>query len=218
MSEHLPPMNATARPRRRFLRFSLRAMLLLVVVIGVGLAWLGQALVKGKHQRSVVKALQQADCSVDYEDLALKERVTILEKLRDRLGCEQPLHVRQIWSHSSQVTDAQLVHLEWMSELTSLGLRGSQITDAGLANLRGLTNIETLHLDDTHVTDKGLVDLQRLTKLEDLRLSGTQVTDAGLKNLSGLRSLRVLYVDRTKVTGLGVRRCRDAMPDCIIFH
>ena len=76
------------------------------------------------------------------------------------------------------------------------GSYGTTVTDAGLVHLKGLTNLSVLGLDGTQVTDAGLVHLKGLTKLSDLWLNGTQVTDAGLVHLKGLTNLSVLGLAR----------------------
>ncbi len=60
---------------------------------------------------------------------------------------------------------------------------GAQITDAGLVRLNGLTELTSLGLSDTQVTDAGLVHLKGLTKLSSIFLHGTRVTDAGKNEL-----------------------------------
>jgi hypothetical protein len=112
----------------------------------------------------------------------------------------------------TQVTDAGLVHLKGLAKLSTLVLNGTQVTDAGLVHLKGLTNLSYLRLDGTQVTDAGLVHLGRLTKLSDLWLNGTQVTDVGLVHLKGLTNLSYLRLDGTRVTDAGVDELKRSLP------
>ena len=61
------------------------------------------------------------------------------------------------------------MHLEALSRLKNLGLKGTQVSDAGLvALLKGLIGIKTLGLSDTQMTDNGMAHLKDLTNLEVL--------------------------------------------------
>lgn len=99
-------------------------------------------------------------------------------------------------------TDADLVHLAGLTNLTILDLNDTQVTDAGLVHLGRLANLFELHLDGTHVTDAGLVDLKGLINLSKLNLNRTEVTDAGLVHLAELTNLRCLYLDRSPLAGV----------------
>ncbi|MAV38472.1 MAG: hypothetical protein CMJ59_23800 [Planctomycetaceae bacterium] len=68
-----------------------------------------------------------------------------------------------------QITDAGLLHLKGLANLTSLVLAGTRVTDTGMVHLKGLANLETLLLDNTNITDAGLVHLKGLTKLGYLK-------------------------------------------------
>src|SRR5580704_19416237 len=56
--------DVSPKSKRRFLRFSLRAMLLLVVVIALVMAWIGRELKLAKQQGIAVVALRDAGCEV----------------------------------------------------------------------------------------------------------------------------------------------------------
>ena len=53
-----------ANPKRRWLQFSLRGLLLLMVVIAVPLGWRHRV----RQQRDAVAALEKAGCFVGYEN------------------------------------------------------------------------------------------------------------------------------------------------------
>ena len=100
--------------------------------------------------------------------------------------------------------------------LVHLNLRGQDLTDAQMVHLKDLVNLTRLHLENTKITDKGLVQLKGLTNLEYLNLYGDAVTDAGLANLDGLKKLKNLYLWQTKVTDAGAARLKKALPQCDI--
>ena len=89
-------------------------------------------------------------------------------------------------------------------EIIRVRLTASHITDAGLMHLKGLTNLTALYLGYTQITDAGLIHLQELPKLESLDLRMTKVTDAGLVHIKGLTNLEKLNLTFTKVTDAGL--------------
>lgn len=101
------------------------------------------------------------------------------------------IYLRYLGPDGGQITDAELVNIERLTNLEILHIGATHVTDAGLMHLQALTRLRWLTLSDTQVTDAGLKHLSRLTCLRDLSLSGTQVTDAGLENLRGLTQLEV---------------------------
>ena len=93
------------------------------------------------------------------------------------------------------ITDADLIHISNLTNLTSLDLRYcANITDAGLIHLSNLTNLTSLNLYRCDkITDAGLVHLSNLTNLTSLNLRYcANITDAGLIHLSNLTKLKEL--------------------------
>jgi len=62
-----------------------------------------------------------------------------------------------------------LVHLNGLTKLLVLDLRGTQVTDAGLAHLKGLTNLSKLDISFTQVSDAGVQELQQALPSLDIR-------------------------------------------------
>jgi hypothetical protein len=204
-------MSTPDKPRR-WLRFSLRSLFLLVLVIGVSLAW---TIYKAREQGIAVAALKEMGWLVEYDNSPRPP--TVLERMRKLLGEDESRSVTMVNGRWSEITDAGLAHLEGLTQLQSLYLNETQVTDAGLVHLRGLSQLAAfLSLSDTQVSDAGLVHLGGLTQLIYLILDGTQVTDAGLAHLRGLTRLKVLTLDATQVTDAGVQRLKRALPNCDI--
>ena len=105
---------------------------------------------------------------------------------------------------------------------------GTKVTDAGLVHLKGLTNLTWLEvsrdgeklrerlLSNTKVTDAGLAHLKGLNNLTGLLLAGTKVTDAGLAHLKRMTKLKRLGLWDTKVTDAGKKKLKQALPNCKI--
>ena len=116
------------------------------------------------------------------------------------------------------VTDAGLVHLARLHNLTRLDLFKTSVSGPGLVHIRTLQKLERLSLAATQITDESLGHCGAIASLQFLELYDTQVSDAGLEHLHGLSSLRILDVRSTRVTKVGVAALKAALPRCTVFH
>jgi hypothetical protein len=193
------------RPRRRWLQYSLRWLLVIVTLSCVGL---GLLVNRAERQRRAVAAIRESGGLVGYD---FEEPSSPVPAVRGEspgpdwlcrlLGVDYFAAVTKVYL-PARATDATAAHLSGLTSLQGLTLAGTEVTDAGLAHLRGLTSLQYLHLGDTQVV--GLADLRGLTSLHSLYLRGTQVTDAGLAHLSGLTSLQELDLGGTQVRDAGL--------------
>jgi Leucine-rich repeat (LRR) protein len=137
----------------------------------------------------------------------------------------------RIWDNEPEprVTDADLVPLGKLHDLSEIDLYDCDITDASLVGIGDLQNLVHLRLNGTKVTANGLRGIGKLRKLESLVLiaNGTldnalaqevaripslkhlylfdaNVSDLGLKALCQLRDLQSLNLSGTAVTGAGI--------------
>ncbi|MEM8485647.1 MAG: c-type cytochrome domain-containing protein [Bacteroidota bacterium] len=97
-------------------------------------------------------------------------------------------------------------------QMAWLNLGRSAITDAGMVHIKALKNLSKLHLEKTAVTDDGLAQLSELERLEYLNLYGTQVSDNGLEHLKSLANLSALYLWQSNATREGAARLETAIP------
>ncbi len=218
--------------RRRF-RFSLRTLLIVVVLLSLPLGWFALKLRQAERQRQAVEAIREAGGYVSYDYEFSGQEPPSPARLTGLLGedffadvvyvnLDYPakagdVDLEQVETLTAlsglslsrtQVTDEGLVHLKGLTKLESLGLWDTQITDAGLAHLKGLAGLETLSLINTRITNAGLENLKGLTKLEFLALCDTQITDAGLEHLQGLTKLEVLGLSNMHVTDAGLEHLK----------
>jgi internalin A len=224
----------SARRRRRF-GITVRALVVLVVVVAGGLGWFIRSV---RLQREAVAAVERARGHIGYEweyqddqpVPGIKPRAPAPEWLLrwvgvdclysvvsvglygpgtdadlDRIG--KLGHLRQLNILGAQVTDAGLAHLEGITGLRALYLSNMPITDAGLDHLT-LSKLRWLSLQNTAITDASLAHLRGSADLEFLSLNGTRITDAGLVHLSGLTSLTELSLENSAVTDAGLANLR----------
>ena len=182
-----------SRPWRRFLRFSVRGLIVLVLVIG---AWLGWIVRSARTQREAVAAIENAGGEVFYDREWTDGNYSPGGKAWGRnclvilIGVDHFGNVNfVVLSGSQTVSDGELAHVGRLPALVSLAVAETNLTDAGLAHLKGLAKLSVLWLHGTRVTDAGLANLKGLSNLRWLVLDDTQITDTGLLQLSGMTKL-----------------------------
>jgi Leucine rich repeat len=218
------PSEPVARSWRTMLRFSVRAMVILVLVIGAGLGWIVRS---ARIQRDAVAAIRRHGGSVLYDGeqgtrVYFDGRRFAPKWLVDKVRVYYFDNVVSV--HLGQGGSAADLHdVGRLSQLMQLRLYGPFVTDAGLAELHGLTNLFLLDIGDTEftctdrtkrpgaarVTDAGLAYLDGLSILSFVNLSGTRVTDAGLVHLKRLTKLEVLCLDDTLITDAGLAQLKE---------
>jgi Leucine rich repeat len=162
LMDHSAPM-----PKRVRLRFSLRALLVLTLVVGLGVAWLTSEFNKRQTNARILAefdVLRSLGCRIEYQG----SKSVQSNWLDQFLGPSQTGIADSVDCNRKPITDAQLKHVSRLTHLRHLRLCNTAITDAGLAHLKGLKNLESLDLHGTSVTDAGLEHLKDLTNLREL--------------------------------------------------
>ena len=99
------------------------------------------------------------------EEVAAQEVVIAeTERLRGKITIDEKKPHRPVIAVSfttTNVTDAELLHLKELTSLQTLGLSGTQVTDDGLLHLKGLTSLRMLSLVNTQVTGYGREELRK---------------------------------------------------------
>jgi internalin A len=128
--------------------------------------------------------------------------------------------LRELSLLGDAITDAGVVHLKGLQNLTSLSLECAIVTDSSVRTIGGMKNLVDLELSGTRVTDDGLVRLGNLKSLERLHLSGcTAITDAGVGGLKILPSLRELYLrDTPQISSEATSDLAQAIPGLKVYR
>lgn len=175
------------QPRRRWFQLGLGTLLGLVTLTAI---WLGALVNRAERQRRAVAAVRHLGGEVAYSDGGLSWSPEWL----------------RAWARE-----------DYFQTVTAVSLMNvTQVTDADLTHLEGLTGLERLWLHDTQVSDAGLEHLKELNAIQELDLSNTRVSDVGLKHLKGMSSLKRLWLINTHVSDEGVAELRAALPNCNI--
>jgi len=178
-------MTEPAPKRRRWLRYSMRTMLVAVTLLCVLLALV---IAPAQQQRRAVEKIRGlgswSRVVYDYEYAG-----------PDNWGAELrgPAWLRR-WIGVDYFQDVVRVQV-FLS-------RGDELTPDDLASLPGL---KSLDIHDMPITDDGVRTLARLRKLEVLSLQSNEITDGGLEHLSSLTDLKLLLIASDQITGEGLR-------------
>jgi len=179
------------KPHLRFVRFSVRTLLIVLTIFCV---WLGWTVERARKQREAVEWVREVGgwASYDYKRRAPKwlMRHLGIDFFNDvtRVGLTENLSptARPLVADVTPVKD--LSPLAGLTSLKVLLLQGTQVSD--LTPVARLTNLEELFLHRTQVSDVSpLTGLTRLTKLD---LRSTRVRD--LSPLNGLESVKELQL------------------------
>jgi hypothetical protein len=197
-----PPM--TAKPNRRWYQFSLKTLLLAMLILGCLIAPITYERQKAQRYKAEVEKLKAFGGEIGYDDARPNrsdlvaavlgdnrfENVTSIRfhrgssiKDEDFRGLGQFLHLKYVRLDEIPVNDAALLHLQDCRELKLLSLYGTRVSDAGMVHLADMKNLEELWLSKTDVSDAGILQLGKLAKLKSLALHRTNVTDAGAEEL-----------------------------------
>jgi Leucine Rich repeat len=197
----------------------------LYVVLSVG----SPRFSRSANSKEVLRCLAQLprlnhltfNADVDDADVACLTPLRRLEKLElgscpqltdeglaqiTKIGKLQRLAVR-----NGAFTDHGLVHLQKLTELTSLVLGEAfypdgavNISDEGLRHLACVTKLESLELSSTKLTGAGLSELASLTRLTALRLKCPLLSDRELPALVSMKGLQSLVLEQSQVAGPGL--------------
>ena len=169
---------SVARPWQRFLRFSVRGMIVVVLLIGGSL---GSLVRSARIQREAYEAIRKHSAMILY-DMELNETEPWAPRwLVDLIGYDCFANVVSV-----RIGEADdIVYISNFNRLNDLDLSYTTITDAQLSHLENLTSLRELSLYNTKIADAGLMHLKKLRGITRLDLSFTKTSDAGLATSLG---------------------------------
>jgi hypothetical protein len=238
--------SSTAPARGRWLRFSLRSLIVAVAITGVVL---GIIVHTARRQRLAVETIQSAGGTVFYAYQQTSPRSWSTGGtpsgpawLRQAIGGEffdRPIYVGLFGSPQDEdwidafnripttetlllsgdnVADDTLRQLAASTSLIELHLSGSRISDDALRQLAKFPRLRWLVINHTSVTATGVAHLTALSDLEELNLRSTALSDAAVTDLSTLTGLQKLDVRDTAISDGGAEELQRQLPNCQILH
>jgi hypothetical protein len=211
---------STGTPKRRWYQFSIRTLLVVMlvslVVFGfVWQVWKNRSLYEQKQKQ--VWSFNIAVAEIHSMGGSVKSNRKVSFRNYDHDACDPR---RITIDEYDYLLDERFGRGALSFSVTfAYGTSGSQkITGVGLERLQDLPNLEHLDLRATNVTDDGLECINQIMSLKRLFLDNTKVSDAGLVHLNGLTDLQVLRLMDTKVSENGIKKLKQALPNCVIEH
>jgi hypothetical protein len=224
------------KPKRRWLQFSVRTCLLVLLIAGVVFGLIANHAHRRKSALTLIRANGGRIRFGPETDPNWYEKL-----LRQFFGAETYQPVRTInmltgprSGEKKQLPDNFLGQLSSLPEIASLGLENtviaesdwrniakfrkleslllgrSNITDEGVKYLSQLPELDELSMGDTKgITDAAIPFISKLPKLTNLKLGSTNITDQGLRALSPVSKLDILELPNVKVTSHGVESLKN---------
>ena len=222
-------IRAVLRFRAGERQFSLRGMLLWILVLSFPLAWYASILRECAHEQQAIAKLQKAGIDVRTDifgrylqgfffgswtqrrAFAVYGESTVFTA-RDMETLRDLHHLAILRINEGTFTDDDLVNLAAMPRLRELSLRKCPITGAGLRHLSAELPIRQIDLEFCPIDDAGLKLASRWKAIDRAELDGTLVTDDGLAHLATLPKLRHLSMNYSAVTDNGIRDHAEWLP------
>jgi hypothetical protein len=191
----------TPKPRRRWLQFSLRTLMILVLVCAVPFGWLASRIDDARAERKSVAALSRIGAHVSYTSSP-----SLSTDSRFDSSTQQSTAACRVdeWLDIRLFDRVVALHAEGLGR----GVSPGQTLDSPIARVADLRQVQLINLDHSLVTDGDLVHLRPLRCLRTLYLWGTNVGDAGIGNIADLAEIRILGLQRSLITDAGVERLR----------
>ncbi len=223
---------------RRWFQFTLRSVLLFMLVSVLVCSYLATRMYHARQQRKAVEWIERESAPTahysppgsvlyDYQFDPTSTKC-ISEQGRSRHPSE-PQWLRNLFCDDffHDIVAADVSRDDQMEKLAAFpylrklalneqGMGYTTVTDSGLRNLAKLRYIETLDLSFLSITDTQLSYLKSLTALRDLGLRNSQLTDdAPIEELTRLTALQTLDLSDVSLTGQGLEKlaCLTALRD-----
>lgn len=195
--------SALSAPRRysRFVRFSLRTLLIGVTLLAVGLAvfsWWRDA--KRREEAAADWLLNHGAGVAHLDGRPIEQRPLWVQRLAIVLP-EYCLTTVYWVDFPKDTTDAELVILDDLPNLTTLHLdHAVNVTPAGLTHLRSLKRLEVLYLIQTPAGDAGLAHADHLHGLKEIWIEISGISDASVPWIASNPNLTHLDLDSAHIT------------------
>jgi hypothetical protein len=214
------------KPKRRWFRFSLRTLLVVVTILSV---WLGYQLNTARQQAASNRSIKQIG-GWSYYDFQQGQPKTgpnasavspLPDWLIDWFGNDffHPIvevnlvyhyDARQARHENAAGSGDDLKFLEGLPQLRSLCLHKYQVSDDGFQYVGRASNLERLFVWDAFpITDRGVKHLHNLRNLEMIHLSNSKITDQSLKVLAKLPRLKNLSLQGNAFTNRGLEYLQE---------
>jgi Leucine-rich repeat (LRR) protein len=204
-----------SHPKRRWLRFSLRSLLLAMTVFGV---WLGVKVNAARQQREIVRMVHELGGIVwyDYEFDSAGNHLNPPPEpgwLANFIGVDflhNVLAVRVLNENYQRPNNysALMARLPEVPQLRFLVLTAGKLRDEDFQHLAGLSRLEYVALIANDITGQGAQFLKHASRLKMLFSTNNVVSDQGLDAIAALPNLQWLRLLSSGLTDARLDRIR----------
>lgn len=205
-------MSTATGLRRRIAQYSLRGMLILMLVFGCVFGWLSTR----KRAHEIVRRLRDEGASVTFahqheattEPSPLSVAIT---RWAQRVVGENAFRTPVTLFVSHSLSADALQSIRHLRRLERVFVNNSNINDQTLTYLARSDRLKTLYCGGTEITDAGITALAQAQNLQSLVVWDSKITDASLKIIRALPNLTVLCLQQTAVTDQGVSELMNGL-------
>jgi len=201
--------------KRRWFQFSLRTLVVVMLLVSLVLGYWGYARRRAQRQWEAVRAIREAGGTVDFKHMVgddpydYESLNSISPTWQKRLGIECPPTVAEVdlpWTNGS---DKKIVpHLRQLRDVEAIILYGDWGDDEFLKTLSKFPSLNRLSIMSDQITDAGVLSIAGNKKLESLHIYGKQLTDCGMAVVAKLPELKNLTWESANTTGEGLMHLR----------
>ena len=225
---------STPQRKRRWLQFSLRAVLVLFVLAAIFFSWVHTEIGRARTQRLAVEAILEGGGSVSYigtdytssinngtksdrliprstwwteilgEDLRLRARFISIGEVEN-----SGLGAKATTRRRETLGDHNLQFVSDLRGVETLDAMGRTVTDEGLLQLRELPDLKSFYLRHAALTRRGMTVLRRMPKLEFLQMQFCPVTDEVFAEIGQVTTLKHLDMTQSHITGEGFGELKE---------
>lgn len=203
-------------PKRHWLRFSVRGLLLLVLLVSIPLGLIGRDLIRSKSEEYLVNDIQIADGYVRYDYVyQVMPPPGTMGLTIAKFDEHEPkghwlirkIFAKNIYSYVTYVSlrwspdpNTILPRIDTLSRLENLTIPSGPLSDESIDGILRLRHLKELELVDTQIMPEQMRRLAAIDTLETLRVSQRAATDAVLCEVEHFHSLKEIFVEDATIT------------------
>lgn len=208
----------------RVFRFRLRTLLVVISLLAVALAFVGNVIVHARRQSAIAARIKEAGGEwtfhPEYEPYTDEPELYLF--CRRTFGEHACRHIKQVNFHKNKPIDKELALLQRLPQLGMLRLVGHKLTDKSLAHIARCRNLQSIvlqrypynykqfspagiaqlgqlprlrHLSVVDLDEAQLREVARFSQLERLEIESADTNPAVLAEVAKLPKLKELKID-----------------------
>ncbi len=206
-------------PKRRWYQFSLRTLLIFMLVTSMALGVFGKKAAQVRRQRIAIDAITKSKGHVtwDFE--------TEIESISPKTVSREPNFLRTLLGDDffdkavdvSVSDNADMDYLKDFPDLARLDIQCfGNLSDAGLERLRDVPKLQEFSIGLwRHIRGEGFANMKYLSELRLLYVPYLNLHDDFLEHVQSLSHLQELHI-RGDFSAEGLDKLRSALPNCSI--